>query len=212
MSKILLSIGVLLGTIAVLAPGQTITPPVPVNLRAELDNMMMGPTPVVKLTWDAPDGPWSYIVFHSDGDSTRFAPLAKTGTRFLYDRAVTMGNIYVYTVRSFVLTPDGRVVESGPSRPAWIDLRTAVGPARGVIAGLVRDDSTGMPVPGIPIRFFRQGPGISPTVVPTVTTDRSGFYKALLDTGSYLINTDPPPAMPQGPPQYQGEWFDDAKE
>jgi hypothetical protein len=168
--------------------------------------------PVVKLTWDAPDGPLSYAVLRSIGDSLRFVPIAKTDMRFFYDRAVTGGQVYYYTVRSFVTAPDGHVVESESANPARINLGTSIIVAKGVIAGTVRDDATGMPVPGVPIRFFRQGPGIYPAVVPTAYTDRTGFFKALLDTGTYLINADPPPYMPPGPPQYQGEWFDNVKD
>jgi Carboxypeptidase regulatory-like domain/FlgD Ig-like domain len=212
MPKRILSLVFLSGLLLTIAGAQNVVPPTPTNLRATVDPMLMTPMPVIKLTWDAPEGPWGFTIYRSAGDQSSFQLLAKANTRLFYDRGVAGGTKYFYYVRSFVISADGQLVESEPSNVASVDPGIIPPVVRGVIAGGVKDDTTGKGIQGIAIRFLRQGSGIMPTVVPTVYTDAMGQYKAELDTGTYLVRADPPPSMPPGPPQYLGEWYDNVQE
>jgi len=212
MPKRTLSLVFLCVLLVTIAGAQTVAPPTPTNLHALVDPMFMTPMPVVKLTWEAPEGPWGFTIYRSAGDQSSFRLLAKANSRLFYDRGVIGGTKYFYYVRSFVISADGQVVESEPSNIASVDPGIIPPVVRGVIAGVVKDDTTGKGFQGIAIRFLRQGSGIMPAVVPTVYTDAMGQYKAELDTGRYLIRADPPPYMPPGPPQYLAEWYDNVLE
>jgi hypothetical protein len=69
---------------------------------------------------------------------------------------------------SFGLSPDS----PPPPRP------------RGVIAGIIINDSTGAPIHGVQVRFFRAN-GTSMT--PSAFTDSTGMYHVELDTGRYIV-------------------------
>ncbi len=169
----------------------------------------MTPMPVVKLTWSAPDGPWGFEIFRAEKDTILFEPLAKTNDHLFRDRSVFGGARYFYRVRSFILAPDGQILVSSFGNTALVDLSANPSRVVGVIAGRATDDTTGEPIQGIAVRFLRQGSGVYPAMIPTVYTDETGQYKAVVDTGTYIVRADPPPYMPPGPPGYVAEWYDD---
>ena len=76
-----------------------------------------------------------------------------------------------------------------------------------MIAGTVTDDTTGKPLPGIRILFYRMRPNVQMIDIPSTVTDSLGHYAAKLDTGTYKINAQPAPWMPPGPPAYESEWY-----
>jgi hypothetical protein len=187
------------------------TAPVPTNLKAEFAPTM-GPLPVVKLSWDAPDGPWGYRIYRSGNDSLHFAPLAIASQRFYFDNTVAGGSVFFYQVRSFVVGADSHMVESGPSNTAWITISLPPPVVKGTIAGTVKDDTTGAPIQGMFIRFYRMDPWAGPFALPFAVTDSLGQYKIELPVGSYTIHAEPAPYMPPGPPPYIPEWFDNVYE
>lgn len=187
------------------------TVPVPTNLKAEIAPTM-GPLPVVKLSWDAPDGPWGYRIYRSANDSLHFAPLAITNQRFHFDNTVAGGSVFFYQVRSFVVGADSHKVESGPSNTAWIIIAPPLTVVKGVIAGTVKDDTTGVPIRGMFIRFYIMDPWVGPFALPFAVTDSLGRYKIELPAGNYTIHAEPAPYMPPGPPPYIAEWYDNVYE
>ncbi len=185
------------------------TLPLPTDLVATLPPTM-GPLPVVALSWNAPDGPWVYRIYRSDGDSLNFHPIALVNTRSYFDRITSGPIIYYYQVRSAAVSPDSLLMESGPSNTAWAVITP---PPRGIIAGIVRDDTTGDPISGVCIQFYRMSPSsIFTFALPFAVTDSLGQYKAELDTGLYTIHAQPAPYMPPGPPAYIPEWYDNVPE
>lgn len=71
---------------------------------------------------------------------------------------------------------------------------------KGIINGLVTDDSTGLPIGEAVVRFFKPH-GLW---IERVHTDTSGYYEADLDTGRYFVRFEKFGYFP--------EWFDDAHE
>jgi hypothetical protein len=192
----------------VLAQG-TVVPPVPTDLTAALSPEAA--IPVVKLGWNVPAGTWGFIVYRSVDDSSHFQKLAMTNTTVYFDRTVTPDHVYFYYVTSVALGSDNRMTQSGPSNIAWV--RVGITPDRpiGVIAGKVTDDSTGKPIRGVRVLFYRMRATITASVVvdpPSAVTDADGFYATKLETGRYKVKAEPAPWMPPGPPPYLAEWFD----
>lgn len=74
-------------------------------------------------------------------------------------------------------------------------------PVHGTIAGTVLDDSTGLPIHHVRIRFFRLSSHMN--FMPYTYTDSAGQYSAQLDTGRYLVKAEPP--FP-----YTPEWYDNS--
>jgi hypothetical protein len=210
MSTKLLTIALMV-LLAMGALAQNATPPVPTNLKAEIAPTM-GPMPVVKLSWDALEGPWGYRLYRSSDDSLHFAPLAMTNVRFFYDHTVAGGATFYYQVRSVTVAPDTHIVESPPSNTAWITLTPPPPVLKGIITGTVKDDSTNDPIKGIFIQFYRMDPASESFALPFAMTDSLGRYKAELPVGSYTIRAEPPPYMPPGPPPYISEWYDNVFE
>lgn len=192
--------------------GQNVTLPVPTDLTVELAPTM-GMLPVAGLAWNAPDGTWGYRVYRSEGDSLHFHLLAQTRSRAFFDVITTGPNTYFYRVRSFTVAPDSQSVESAPSNTAWLTLPTPPPVPRGTIAGVVKDDTTGDPIRGVVIQFYRLSPSTREYfALPFAVTDSLGQYTAQLDTGVYTIHAQPAPYMPPGPPAYAAEWFDNVRE
>jgi hypothetical protein len=80
--------------------------------------------------------------------------------------------------------------------------------AKGGIDGTVTDDSTGLPIAGVAIRFFSRSALV--TYFPVVLTDNAGQYRAVLDTGTYLIQAVPNTMMMNILPPYRAEWYNNA--
>jgi hypothetical protein len=200
--------------IALLAGGaaaQNVTLPVPTDLKAETAPTLL-PMPVVKLNWDAPAGQWAFKLYRSSGDSLNFAQLAVTGDHVFFDRVITGSNTYYYRVTSFTIGADSQIAESKPSYTAWITLGSPL-LTWGTIAGTVKDDTTGRPIAGVMIQFYRMDPGtVARSAPPFAVTDSLGQYKAMLVTGTYAVHAEPAPYMPPGPPPYMAEWYDNVYE
>lgn len=183
---------------------QATLPPTPENVTAQL---APGSLPVVRLSWDVPNGPWGFIVYRADDDSTSFRKLAMVNTTVFYDHAVDHGHVYFYYVTSVTLDATGHPVQSPLS--SVVSIRIGGTPDRpvGALAGTVVDDSTGRPIPGVRILFTRMRASITHSI-PFAITDSLGRYMAKLDTGVYKVKAEPAPWMPPGPPPYQPEWYD----
>ena len=187
---------------------QGILPPVPTDLKAE---PTPDPVPVAKLTWKAPAGLWGYMVYRSVNDTSHFQKLAMVNAPVYYDQQVKVGYTFFYYVTSVYMGTANRPVESAPSNIAKISFGTTPERPIGVIAGTVKDDSTGKPIPGMRILFYRMRSAMT-IAMPTALTDSLGQYMAKLDTGVYKVKAEPAPWMPPGPPQYLPEWFDNKKD
>ncbi len=174
-------------------------PPIPANLTAS-----PAPMGAVRLEWQAPTGPWVYRVYRSHHDTSHFQLAAQTPTRWFINHNLQPGSTYYYRVTSSVFN-NGTIIESPPGNVVSYTAPVPLPPLRGVIAGDVVDDSTGLPIRHAKISFFRMaGPG---TWAPYVFTDSLGQYSAVLDTGSYIVRAEKPSISP-ATPGYRPEWFD----
>jgi len=129
-----------------------------------------------------------------------YAALLDTGGYFIY--ASKMGYRGEWFDDS--PTPGGAtrvLVLEGQTSTANFGLSPFVPPPHvtGIITGTVLDDSTGLPIPGVRIRFFRSN---SLNCGLETRTDSSGVYSAVLDTGVYLVY-----ATKFG---YISEWYDNS--
>jgi 5-hydroxyisourate hydrolase-like protein (transthyretin family) len=199
---------------ALTAHGQTPTLPVPTNLKVEMVPSIV--PAVVRLTWDAPAGPWGFKVYRSEKDTTNFKTVAVVNDQIYYDGLHDPQGKYFWTVTSVAMGSNSQMAESGHSNIVSFEFGTAPPPAaHGVIVGHVADDTTGGPIPHVAIRFMRNGPAMSAVAIPTVYTDNDGNYKAVLDTGTYYVRAEPTPFLPPGPPVppgYRPEWFNNVQE
>jgi len=176
-------------------------PPAPTNLTASLVNGGPGMHGVgVKLMWNGGRGDWTYRISRSVGDTSHYMNAGSTPDTEFVDFAVMGGGHYYYFVRAAV--PGGG--ESAPSNVADIIVVT---PPRiqGTITGTVIDDTTGAPIRGVFMQFFRMA---GPTVFcgPPILTDSLGHYSALLDTGSYVVRANP--QCEHNMACYRPEYFD----
>jgi hypothetical protein len=180
-------------------------PPAPTNLTAELLNSSM--TPAVKLMWQSASGPWGFRIYRSVNDTDHFQVIAGSNVTHFVDRFVHPGGTYHYRVTA-VGGNVGTLLESPPSNIASITIPGLPVLPKGTIAGTVIDDTTGNPIRGVRIRFFRANVS-TPNMMPIAMTDSLGQYHALLDTGTYRIKADPPPVPSISAPRYRPEWYDD---
>jgi hypothetical protein len=185
------------------------TLPAPTGLEAQT-----GPwaVPGVRLTWQVPlIRGVNFKIYRSVTDTMHFKPIGTTGMRAYNDFNVKAGNTYYYYVTCFILR-GWNSVESGPSNVAEI-MAGGEGFPQGTISGAVTSDSTGLPIPGVRIRFYRVGSfsfeSLRPLMNLQAFTDSLGHYEAKLDTGSYLIKAEPLGGMfwRSG---YHVEWYDNA--
>ncbi len=203
---------ILLVFLSAVTNAQTVTLPVPTELTAVLAPTM-GPLPVIELNWNAPDGPWGYRLYRSEGDSVHFHPLALAKSRTYFDVITTGPNTYFYQVRTFMVARDSQIVESDPSNTAWLTIPSPPPRPRGTITGVVKDDTTGDPIRGVVIQFYRMSTSTNVYfALPFAVTDSLGQYRAEVDTGIYTIHAEPAPYMPPGPPAYAAEWYDNVRE
>jgi hypothetical protein len=178
-------------------------PPVPQNLIAMPNPQHPGSA---KLQWMAPPGPWVFKVYRSVDDTLGWQSIGITPTPMFVNHNLQPGHVYNYYVTSLVYHNNG-IIESPRSNIASFTTQPPPPRVTGTIAGLVMDDTTGLPIRGARVRFFRLP---SPTNwAPTAMTDSLGHYQAVLDTGTYLVKAE---AMSHGPvaPPYIPEWFDNA--
>ena len=131
----------------------------------------------------------AFRIYRSVDDSTSFAPLSVTADRMFGDRDVLTGHTYFYYVTAFSVSHDTASHESGKSNTAWAQILPPPGHVTGTVAGTVTDSVTGMPVPGVRVRFFRNAREYQDGL--QVRTDSLGRYSAQPDTGTYLILAQP---------------------
>jgi hypothetical protein len=186
-----------------------VTPPAPTNLQAQLEPFGL---PGVRLTWQVPfRDDINFKVYRSVADSMHFHAIGTTGMRMYHDFNVSAGNTYYYYVTSIDFH-GGTPRESSRSNIVSITLAGTATP-KGTISGTVSDSSTGLPVPGVRIQFFRIGGFLLEDLRPLVNlqafTDSLGHYEAKLDTGKYLIKAEADEGMPWDA-RYRPQWYDHA--
>jgi 5-hydroxyisourate hydrolase-like protein (transthyretin family) len=194
----------------VLAFAQDTIPPPPTNLVAEQAPNVV---PAAKLAWDGPVGSYGFRVYRAtDDDAAHFQVIGHVTSPVYFDYAVRLGHVYKYYVTTVALSNTSTaILESEPSNIASISFASPEKPT-GVVAGTVTDDSTGKPIRGISILFYRTRASITAINVSYAITDSLGQYSAKLDTGTYRVKAQPAPWMPPGPPAYLAEWYDNKKD
>jgi hypothetical protein len=191
-------------------------PPPPVNLTAQATAQF----PVgIDLDWQLakilpPVMPGAFKVYRSVDDSVSFKVLNVTDNTGYNDRQVVAGHMYYYYVTWVWMMPDSTTRESGKSNLAWVQLGPSGGEKTGKIAGTVTDSVSGKPIPNSRVMFFRPA---SPILwIPQTWADSLGRYSAVLDTGGYLVQCDPPFLMGRLVmtvlpfPVYKPKWYKDA--
>ncbi|MCK5573560.1 MAG: hypothetical protein KAJ12_12405, partial [Bacteroidetes bacterium] len=176
-------------------------PPVPTDLTAQV---VPGTLPYVALSWSAPAGPHYFKVYRSVGDSTVPEMIGFTAVRQFEDLDITSPNTYYYSVSSV----DSAFRESERSASAEVVVNLGPPGPRGIIAGVVKDDSTGDPLAIVQVRLFRQGDSTS--FVYSLVTDSLGQFRAEVDTGVYRIYAERLWWFSWGV-QYRPEWYEDAE-
>ena len=209
MTKKLLSAAILCMLAATIGLAQGTLPPAPTDLVA---TQTPDAVPVAKLTWTPPTGSFGFAVYRSVDDTSHFQKIALVNSPVYFDHSVKVGYTFFYYVTTVAMVNSSiRPIESAPSNIAKISFATPERPI-GIIAGTVTDDTTGKPIPGIRILFYRMRASIMTIDIPSTVTDSDGHYAAKLDTGTYKINAQPAPWMPPGPPAYKPEWYNDKKD
>jgi hypothetical protein len=193
------TVALLCFNIVLLATVRAQTPPVPTGVVAQ---GFSGSHPNIRVSWQAPLGPWYFILYRSVNDSLHFTSICQLTNRSFEDHGVLVGRTYYYYVKS-VVWREGSLVESEPSSIVSATVGSATG-LRGTIRGTVVDDSTGAPLRSVRVRFFRQGSNWSEVYD---ITDSIGRYEAAVDTGRYLLHAEP--YMNSGQ-NYREEWYDNA--
>jgi hypothetical protein len=169
-------------------------PPAPTDLVASLVKTL---PPTVDLSWKSSVRPTMYSffkVYRSVEDSNHFSLLGATKDTMFNDHYVAPGHTYYYRVTLLVARNDSTILESLPSNTASILVPPPSGKGHGMIIGSVTDSVTGKGLSHILIMFYRRPSQIvsdMPTWVPQTWTDSLGHYKAILDTGSYLVLAQP---------------------
>jgi hypothetical protein len=205
MYKLVLLLCILM--IAQTLPAQT--PPTPMNLVAEVRPL---DRPVVHLSWEVPAATimrgYFFKVYRSIDDELHFGPINVAAMTRYSDERVLPGHTYYYYVTSVALS-GLTLLESSPSDTASATIPGPGTRPNGLISGTVVDSLDGTPIPYASVQFF----SISKTIlwIPQVLTDANGFYRAVLDTGTYLVHTIAAKLMmTPGPMAYRPEWFENA--
>lgn len=200
----------LIGALCGLQMGLAQAPPAPTDLVASLVKTL---PPTVDLAWKSPARPLMYSffkVYRSVEDSNHFNLLGATNDMMFNDHYVAPGHTYYYRVTLLVAKNDSTVEESLPSNTASVLVPPPAGRGHGMIIGTVTDSLTGRPLSHILVMFFRRTS--TANMVPQTWTDSLGQYRAILDTGSYLVLAQPlrlpwlSALMPVLP--YRPQWFD----
>ncbi len=178
-------------------------PPTPTDVSAQV---VSGTHELVRVTWNLSQGPWFCAVYRSVDDSAHFFMIGTVTQRSFDDPSVHGGRTYFYYVKA-VSANDSGLVESERSNIARIAVAPPSVGIRGTIRGTVVDDSSGTPLRGVRIRFWRQN--LTWTNVYEIT-DSLGQYEAELDSGRYFIKAEPP--MENMSIKYRPEWFDNVIE
>jgi hypothetical protein len=183
----LLSILLLLFIIS-LAVGQDL-PPAPTNLIVEQK------ANEAKLQWDEVTEAQGYRVYKAV-DTLHFVRIAQIRMNHYSDQCIPANHVYSYYVTAF--NSNG---ESLPSNDVSFTPTDVKPPrrARGVIEGTILDDSTGLPIGGVRLRFFTTN-GL--LYFREDRSDSLGYYSMHIDTGSYLVYASKWHYIP--------EWYDNS--
>jgi hypothetical protein len=147
------------------------------------------------LQWDSSATATAYKVYRSAGTG-EFRVIVILPMTQAFDWAVEPGHVYRYTV-----TATNEHGESGPGDTVKFSLMfPPPPPVHGAAQGVVTDATTGDPLEGAVVQFFKPGFELHSA---TVYTDSSGAYSVRLDTGAHLVRF-----MKFG---YKPEWYDNAE-
>ncbi len=175
---------------------QTILP-TPATLTA---GVLPGPT--VRLTWTAPAGMWSFVVFRSADSAAGFTPLGPAiDARTYLDVSIGQGDRYFYIISAVSFGADNSVVLGSPGDTIGVTVAVPGLSPEGMIAGRVDDGLTGAPLPFVALRILPMSKGMMGPV-GFVFTDMEGNYTARVDTGSYVIC-----AQPGAHTGYASQWY-----
>lgn len=154
------------------AVAQTV-PSAPTNLTVEqmMDN--------AKLQWDASPDAHGYKIYKAV-DTLHFIPIALVKMNSYVDQFVPVGHTYKYYVTAY-----NYVGESAPSNDVvFVPNSPPPKNTRGVIAGNIIDDSTGLPICCVRVRFFTPDGFV---YFREARTDTFGYYSMHIDSGIYLV-------------------------
>ncbi len=177
--------------------------PAPENLVAQSPAELQ---PRVLLSWSSPAGGWFFKVYRSTGDTSAFQWIGIAQTTKFEDRTVNPGVLYHYYVSAAVFA-DSILRESGRSNIAGVRAYALPPGPKGIIAGRVLDQVSGLPISKVRIRFFKVL--VAPNRTVETSTDPAGGFVAVLDTGSYLVKAEEL-AITVAAPHHMAEWYDDA--
>jgi hypothetical protein len=177
----------------------------PTDLRASSPASLQ---PTITLTWNAPFGTIFFKIFRSSPDTTNFQWIAVSPVRQFEDSLVVAGILYNYAVSAVSLV-GSVLVESPRSNIASVRAYKLPDGPKGVIRGIITDQSSGQPLPHIAVRFFKL-PSPANRGLQT-TTFADGRFEALLDTGSYIIRAEEI-ATSLAQMGHKSEWYINAAE
>ncbi|RCK73362.1 MAG: Cell surface protein [Ignavibacteriae bacterium] len=191
MSKFNINLIILFFLVSSVVFAQTVPlPPENLNVTATVEGY-------AKLMWDYPNIMGIKFKIYKSVDDSPFAPLpAVVQMKNFMDMNVPAGHVYRYYVTAF-----NSFGESQPSNDVtFIPGQTPPPPMfrKGFIQGNIVDDSTGLPIKGVRVRFYTPD-GL--LYFREACTDTFGNYFAPLDSGTYLIYATKWCYVP--------EWYDD---
>lgn len=164
------------------------------------------PVPAVDLRWVSLVPTFAVptvTLYRSMDDSLHFSPIAVSNAGSYTDTQVAGGHTYFYVA--------GGPLNQYSSNVVSVSVDPHPGRVTGTIDGTVTDSLTGNPIPFARLLFFRPS---SPILwLPQAMADSLGNYRAVLDTGTYLVLCQPPAwmAIAMSPlPPYRQEWYKDA--
>ncbi len=173
-------------------------PPAPTNLTVEKLNNPQGFS-FAKLQWEYSLMNFRFNVYKAV-DNQPFIKIGNTGSKDFVDQMVPPGHTYRYYVTALqnIMTqslPSNEVIfvpdSTKPPPPPMM--------VRGFISGNIINDSTGEPIGGVRLRFYKLNGWM---YWREARTDSLGNYFAPIDTGTYLVYATKW--------TYNPEWFDNS--
>jgi hypothetical protein len=171
-------------------------PPAPTNLTVEKIINPQGFS-FAKLQWEYSIMNFRFNVYKAV-DNSPFIKIGGTGMVHFVDQLVPPGHIYRY----YVTAIQNNINESLPSNEVFFVPDSTPPPpnmVRGFISGNILDDSTGEPIGGVRLRFYKLNGWM---YWREARTDSLGNYFAPIDTGAYLVFATKWTYIP--------EWFDNS--
>jgi hypothetical protein len=177
----------LIGTaLALVSFATTMLAQAPTNLQA---NSPASLQPSVLLSWSGPAGTSFYKIYRSSPDTTNFQWIAISQARLFEDQSVAPGVLYNYVVTA-VMRTDTILLESTRSNIATVRAYVLPAGPKGIIAGRITDQVSGLPIPKVVVRFFKLPSPANRGLDITVTS--AGTFSAVVDTGVYIVRADEP--------------------